>query len=56
LTLWQKYSMQYDVHTSLGQLLKIHVIINPFLGPSLNTLHAWCQISKYLTKELAQVW
>ncbi len=56
MTLWQKYSMQYDVHTSLGQLLKIHVIINPFLGPSLNTLHAWCQISKYLTKELAQVW
>jgi hypothetical protein len=48
--------MHYDVHTSLGQLLKIHVVINPFMGLSLNTLHALCQISKYLTKELAQVW
>ncbi len=46
----------FHVHTSVGQLLKIHVVINPFMGPSLNTLHAWCQISKYLTKEPSQVW
>jgi hypothetical protein len=48
--------MDYDVHTAVGQLLRMHVIINPFLGPSLNTLHAWCQISKYPTKEPTQVW
>jgi len=56
LILWQKYSMHYDVQTSVGQLLRMHVVINPFLGPSLNTLHAWCQISKYQTKEPTEVW